>query len=293
MYPALRGFAMDLNLGPNLRAGVFGMKLGVLAQQFLGTLVLDLRRVDGDLHDLIAARSGARVRHALLAEPELLAVLGALRNLQEGAAVDGGHLDLGAEARFIDPHRHGDFDIVSVAAEKGVRIHAHRDVQIARRCAQRAGVPLAGHAQAGTLLRPGRNSHLDGFLGGDAAIAMAGRAVIAQPSRALALGTGEAEAHRARHLRHGPASIALRANRIGAGPRAAAGAGGADFLAGDLEPHLGALDGLPEIDAQPVFEIGAFLGRAAGALLLAPEPLAEDIVEAGGSAGFRGGRAAS
>ena len=89
----------------------------------LGAFVLRLRRLDRHFHDLIAALVGARVQHALLAQPELLAVLGALRNLQQRAAVDGRHFDLGAQRRFRHRDRHLDFDIVAVAAEERMLFH--------------------------------------------------------------------------------------------------------------------------------------------------------------------------
>ena len=55
-------------------------------------------RLQRDFDNLIAARVLARIEHTLFAQAELLAVLRALRNLQQRAAVDGGHFDLGAQA---------------------------------------------------------------------------------------------------------------------------------------------------------------------------------------------------
>ena len=49
------------------------MEAGVFAQQFLGALVLDHWRLDAHFHQLIAASSGARVEHALLAQAKYLA----------------------------------------------------------------------------------------------------------------------------------------------------------------------------------------------------------------------------
>ena len=82
--------------------GSSGWSLAQLAQQLAGALVARVGRLDDDLDDLVAALVGARVEHALLAQPELLAVLGALRNLQQRPAVDGRHFDLGAQRRFPD-----------------------------------------------------------------------------------------------------------------------------------------------------------------------------------------------
>ena len=74
-------------------------------------------------HDLVAALIGARVQDAFFAQAEPLAVLRALRNLEQRAAVDCGHFDLGAERRFPHGDGHLDFDVVALAVEEGVLLH--------------------------------------------------------------------------------------------------------------------------------------------------------------------------
>src|SRR6185436_5504468 len=90
--------------------------------------------------------------------------------------------------------------------------------------------------------------------------------------------TGQAEAHRPGGLSDVAAAVAFGTNHVGAalGPRARAG--GARLLARDVQAHLRAFDGLPEIDAQPVLEIVALLrrGRFLGSLA---EPLVEDVLK--------------
>ena len=76
------------------------MQLAELAQDFLGALVIHWRRLDGDLDDLIATLVLTRVEHALFAQPELAAVGRAWRNLEQRAAVDSRHFDLGARDRL-------------------------------------------------------------------------------------------------------------------------------------------------------------------------------------------------
>src|ERR1700678_94200 len=97
---------------------------------------------------------------------------------------------------------------------------------------------------------------------------MAGGANVAQTAFAVAARAGEAELHGTRHLCHVSGPIALRTN----GRRATGGAGAVAcftyFLARDVETHLRAADGLPKVDIQPVFEIGAFF-RAHTRLLTA------------------------
>src|SRR5712691_148359 len=255
MYAAFRPLVI-LDLRPDIGARILRVQLGILAQQFLGALVVDHRGLDRHLHDLVASLAGARIRHALFTETELLPVARALGNLQQRAAVDGRHLDLGSQARFIDAHRHGDLDVVAVAAEKRMRIHAHCNVEIARRSAMGAGVTLARHAQPRTLLRARWNAYLHSFRLRDAAVAVTSGAAVAQPPRAFAARATQAEPHRSGRLRYVPAAVALRADGVGARTGACAVASGAHFLAGDVQPDLRSFDGLPEVNTEPVFEVG-------------------------------------
>src|SRR5690348_12705634 len=94
------------------------MKLGNLAQQFPGLFISRLGGLDSDLDDLIAALPAALVQNALFPQAETLAVLGALRDLQQGAAVDGRHFDFGAKRSLPDRDRHSDFDVVAFAMEE-------------------------------------------------------------------------------------------------------------------------------------------------------------------------------
>src|SRR5579872_7515831 len=90
MYAAL-DFAFAIagtllsDLRPHLGARIFGVQRGQLPKELAGALVARLGSLDGYLHNLVAAGAGARTLHALFAQPEALAVLGALRNLEQGA----------------------------------------------------------------------------------------------------------------------------------------------------------------------------------------------------------------
>src|SRR5690348_9455219 len=111
MYAALDlllAMVSPLHFGPQFGPRILGMDAGKLAKQFARLFVLGLGRLDVDLHDLVAVLVQARVEDALVAQPELLSVVGALRDLEQCAASDGGHLDFGAERRF--PHRDGHLD---------------------------------------------------------------------------------------------------------------------------------------------------------------------------------------
>src|SRR5262249_53772446 len=104
------------------------------------------------------------------------------------------------------------------------------------------------------------------------------RAAIPQPARAFATRTREAEPHRSRHLFDMARAVALGTRRIVPAPSARAITNVANFLPRDVEPHLRALDRLPEVDIQTVFEIAALL-RGLLRTLLTPEPLAEDVLK--------------
>src|SRR5271170_4154508 len=98
---------------------------------------------------------------------------------------------------------------------------------------------------------------------------MTGGADVFQPSLAIATRAGEAELHGASHLVDAAGAIALRAHRGGTADGAAAIAGGANFLARDIEAHLSTTDGLPEVDVESVFEIGTLLRTASASRLAA------------------------
>ena len=104
------------------------MKPCIFAQDLLGALVLNHRSLYGNLNKLIPTRPGACIKHTLFTQPEYLAVLRSLGNLKQRTAVDGGDLDLRAEAGFIDSNGHLNFDIVAIATEKRMRLDADGNV---------------------------------------------------------------------------------------------------------------------------------------------------------------------
>src|SRR5215467_14002067 len=79
-------FATVSDLRPHFRARIFGVELAELAQKLLGPLVARRGGFDRDFDDLVAALVVAGVEHAFLAKAEALAVLRALRDLEQGAA---------------------------------------------------------------------------------------------------------------------------------------------------------------------------------------------------------------
>src|ERR1017187_4865890 len=168
MYAAL-DFAFAISdLGPHPGARVLGVKLGHLLQEFAGALVARVGCGDSHFDNLVAALGGA------------------LRNFQQGTAADGRDFNFGAQGGRPYRVRHGDFNIVAFAAEKGMGFHFGGDVEIARDGAHGAGVALAGDAQAGTVARAWRNADFHTFGVGDASIAATTGTGVAQLAAAAA-----------------------------------------------------------------------------------------------------------
>src|ERR1700683_1149910 len=94
----------------------------------------------------------------------------------------------------------------------------------------------------------------------DPSLAVACGAGVPQLSGPAALWTGQVEAHRPGHLRYRSGPVALRARGGLAARRAASAAGLAHVVARDAQARLGALDRLPKIDVETVFQVGALLG---------------------------------
>src|ERR1041385_2679940 len=159
MYAALDFTRAISHLCPDFLARIFRIELRQFAQNFLSAFVVHLRRLNHDLHNLIAALVTPRVEYAAFPQPELLPVLRPLRHLQQRAPVDGGHFDLGAQSGFGDRDRHPDQDIVALAVEKGMFFSGGGDVQTAGRPSHGPCVALAGPAQPRPVAHSGRDPH--------------------------------------------------------------------------------------------------------------------------------------
>src|SRR5581483_5241640 len=93
-----------------------------------------LRRLDDRLYVEIPEVARAQHRHAFASEPELLARLSALRNLDlRLSPVERRNGDLAAERRLDDGDRHAAEEVGAVALEEQVRLDRKEDVEVARR----------------------------------------------------------------------------------------------------------------------------------------------------------------
>src|SRR5207237_9066705 len=90
---------------------------------------------------------------------QLLPALRAGRDFKLGAAVNGRHFDLGAQRGFHGRNRHGDVNVVGLAAKNRMLARAHNNVEVARAAAATAGIALARQADALTITRPRLDAH--------------------------------------------------------------------------------------------------------------------------------------
>src|ERR1700674_3373985 len=214
------------------------------------------RRLDRDAHVLVAALAAAQGRDALAAQPEDLTRLRTGRDLHRHRAVEGGHVDLGAERRLRKADGHLADDLGLLAPEDRVLAHLHHDVQVAGGGAGlRCWLALAGELEAGPGGDARRHLHLDPPL----------------PPR-----------------HPGPAAGRARA-RLGAGLRARALARLAAVRARDADAGVRPEGCFLERDLEVVAQVRA--ARPPPRPAPAPEHLAEDVAEdvvdggAGGAAG--------
>ena len=232
-------------------------------------MLLVLRQLGGDRdagdHVQIALAAARHVRHALAAEFEARAWLGAGRNVQVFAPVKRRHLDASSERKSGEADRHLAEQIIALAMKEMMVLHVDDDVEVPGRAAGAAVFALVLKAQALPRRDPGGNLHRELAFPGYAARAaarltrlgdgLAGAAAVRARAR-----DGE-EALLIAELPGAPALIA----RFGRCPRRGAGSATrlARLFARDLNRRLGAGRGFLEADLEVVAQVGATLRPAA------------------------------
>ncbi len=96
--------------------------------------------------------------------------------LQQRAAIDGRHFNLGAQRGLGERHRNGEMDVVALALENRMLTDPHDDVKIARGRAHRSGIAASGQADALAVARARLDAHLQRLAALHAAFAVAHRA---------------------------------------------------------------------------------------------------------------------
>src|ERR1700730_1322551 len=242
------------------------------------------RRLDVDLDIHVAALTGAHDRHALAAQAELVAALGAGRDVDaRHLAVERRHLDVAAERGLHHGNRHAAMDVGALALEQLVAPHRQEHVEIAGRPAARARFALAAEADARAVLDAGGDVDLQGLVAPHPALAHAAAArLVDHLARTVAGMAGTLDGEEALLGAQPATAVAGRALlRLGTGLGAAAVAD----LAGHRARHahrgfgagIGLFQGDLEIEAQI---LAAHVGAsAATARPAGPEHLLEDVAE--------------
>ena len=107
------------------------LDLGQLAEQFFLPGGEVPRGLDDDLDQLVAAAPAADVGHPPPLEPEHVAALGPLGDVQPVRAVEGGDLDLGAEGGLGEADRHLADQVVAAPLEERVLADHDLDPEVA------------------------------------------------------------------------------------------------------------------------------------------------------------------
>ncbi len=87
--------------------------------------------------DLIATRAPAQVWHAFVSQPELLARLRSMRNLQRDLAIHRRNLDFGTQCGLSDVDRQVQVDLFPVTHEEIMRLDTNANVEVPGRTSWR------------------------------------------------------------------------------------------------------------------------------------------------------------
>src|SRR5262249_13446132 len=231
-----------------------------LLEQLAAALVQLLRHLDAHAREEVALTGALQLRRAAALDLQQLAVLGTGRDLQRHRAGGRGPLDAAAERGGREADRHLDDEVGLAAALVDRRgSHARDDVQVARRPACHAGLPLALEPNTSPVLDPRRDLHRVALrpplaagavtavarLLDHGAVAAAARARLREREESLRLGLHAA-------------AVALRADD-GHGARLRAGAAALTAGAVDLDGDLGlnSLERVVERDVDERLEVVA------------------------------------
>jgi hypothetical protein len=244
----------------------------------------------GGRHDLCAYQHVATARTAQVgnAEPferEDVAVLSAGGNVQRPGSIERGYLNLVSQGRLREVDAEVVDDVVLIAPEELVVLHAQQDVQVAPGAAVASHLAFARQAYLGAALDATGDPHVQsvGHLLAAGAPAFSAR-VRHHAALAAAAAAGcdvnelaEDTALDAPHLTAAAAGGALL--HVGAGLRPQALAGRAQLRTLNLDLFLTAEDGLLEGDDETYAQVGAPLWSALTGSGGAEESV-EDVAEA-------------
>src|SRR4051794_69797 len=238
------------------------------------------RDLDGD--EQVARALRGRYAATLHAERATGARAGRHAELH-GAAVDGGHGQIGAERSLRERDRHGEREGATADTEQLVRRDTADHVEVAGRTAVAARTAAALQADALAVGDAGGDAHLDLAWTALHPRTMAGRARVLDdhPVAAAARARRAEREHPLVVLDHAAAGALRAHDRRGAGARAAAVAGRTRRVRGQVDGGGDPLDRVGEREVQLRFEVLAALrpGAPARSGAAATEEASEDVAQ--------------
>ena len=269
--------------------------MGIVALQRLAELfkqlALTLVQVDRRFHRYpahqVASRATAHWGHALAAQAEQLAGLGALGNLQLDPTIEGRHFQLATQRRIGEADRHLAVQVLAVTLEDRMLTDVDHHIQVASRATMRAGLTLARQANAITGIDTWRHLDRQCLALFHTTLPMATATGVGD-HLAAAVATRASLLHREEALLH---AYLTDTTTGGTGDRAGAllGAGTIAGLATNQRRHAdgyaGAAHRFFQIQLEGVAQVTAALGAATRTAASTTEEVAEHVTEDIGEVG--------
>ena len=259
--------------------------------QLFEQLALTAAEVDRGFHrhtaQQVTRTTTAHRRHTLATQAELLASLGAFRNLQLHATIKGRHFQLTTQGGIGVADGHFAVQVLAVALEDLVLTHTDHHVQVASRATMGTGLALAREADAVAGIDTCRHLDRQRLVFFDTPFAVARGARVGN-DLALAMAARAGLLHREEALLHAHLTDAA-ARRAGRRGRTLLGTGTVARLAIDqgrnADADRGATYRFFQVQLQGVAQVAAALGTATSATTAAAKEVAEYITEDVGEVG--------
>lgn len=131
------------------------------------------RRFHRDVAIQVAREAGTHAFDAFATQPELLASLRALGQVDGGFTIQRWYRDLATQSRCGEADGHSAMQVVPIALEHLVFLQTDFNVQVAWGAAIGAGLAVAGAANPHAVVNTGGNGNFQCFLALDLALTMA------------------------------------------------------------------------------------------------------------------------
>ena len=254
-----------------------------LLEQFALVLGEFHRGLNGNVAIQITRVARTHAFDAFSAQPELLAGLCALGNVDGRFATERGHINFAAQCGLGEADRHRAVQVVAIALKNVVLFQTDLYVQIARWTAVGAGLAVAGAANAHGVVDAGWNFDFQRFLFFELALAMASAAGVRNDlARATALRAGLLHTEKALANLHLALTLAGCAG-LGTGARFGAGAaaGVTRFPSGDANLCVFAVGRFFQCDFHGIAEVVATedLSAPTGPTSTPAKDVAEDVAK--------------